>query len=198
LDDDGAGITIRQTCVELTRNQAWRPEDLLCRTCGKVHVGRILKTPKTKRSWRWAPLPVPAQSALAAHRKAQESEREMFGEDYDDHDLIFCLPDGVPLRPKTVTEAFGEHAAACELPLIRLHDMRHGACSLLLAGGVPIEVVQMILGHASPEVTRGIYAHVMKKITAEQVERATRLLTRHRREQSVSNPAESADPDPGI
>lgn len=50
----------------------------------------------------------------------------MLGDDYDDHDLIFCLPDGVSLRPKTVTDAFAGHAAACQLPVIRLHDMRHG------------------------------------------------------------------------
>jgi integrase len=192
LDDDGCGITIRQTCVELSRNQALRPEDLICSTCGEVHVGRILKTPKTSRSWRWVPFAAPARAALDAHKVAQAAEREMLGDDYNDHDLIFCLPDGVPLRPSGVTKAFGKQAAACELPAIRLHDMRHGACSLLLAGGVPLEVVQMILGHASSEVTRRIYAHVMKKITAGQVERATRLLTRHRREQSVSNTDESA------
>jgi integrase len=43
--------------------------------------------------------------------------------------------------------------------MIRLHDTRHGACSMLLAGGVPIEVVQVILGHASPEITRKVYGH---------------------------------------
>ena len=38
-------------------------------------------------------------------------------------------------------------AAACRLPPIRLPDMRHGECSLLLSGGVPLEILQMILGH---------------------------------------------------
>ena len=38
----------------------------------------------------------------------------------------------------------------------------------------------MILGHASPEVTRKVYAHLMRKATAEQVEKATQLLTQHR------------------
>lgn len=72
------------------------------------------------------------------------------------------------------------HPGAYE-PVIRLHDPRHGACSLLFAGGVPIEIVQMILGHSSPEVTRRVYSHVMRKATAEQVETATELLARHRR-----------------
>lgn len=198
LDEGWSGLTVRQTCVELTRNQALRPEDLICRTCRAVHIGRVLKCPKTQKGWRWIPLAAPAQAALAAHREAQQAEREMFGDDYDDHDLIFCLIDGAPLRPTTVTTAFKEHAKACGLPAIRLHDMRHGACSLLLAGGVPIELVQLILGHASPEITRRVYAHVMKKATSDLVEIATKLLTRHRREQSVSNSGESADPDPAI
>lgn len=58
--------------------------------------------------------------------------------------------------------------------------MRHGACSLLLAGGVPIEIVQMILGHSSPDVTRKIYAHLLRGEVGEQVDRATELITRHR------------------
>ena len=45
----------------------------------------------------------------------------------------------------------------------------------------------MVLGHSSPSITRRIYAHVMKKATAAQFEAASTLITRHRREQSVSN-----------
>jgi hypothetical protein len=100
--------------------------------------------------------------------------------------------DGLPLRPDRVTVAFEGHVAGCWLPVIRLHDTRHGACSLMLAGGVPIEIVQMILGHSSPEISRRVYAHLMRKTAAEQVEKASKLLTRHRPdrtpcEQSVSN-----------
>jgi hypothetical protein len=75
------------------------------------------------------------------------------------------------------------------LPVVRLHDTRHGACSLMLAGGVPIELVQMILGHSSPVVTRQVYAHVMRQTTADQVNTATDLLTRHRRDQPATKPA---------
>jgi integrase len=53
-----------------------------------------------------------------------------------------------------VTVAFERHVTACGLPVVRLHDTRHGACSLMLAGGVPIEIVQMILGHSTPAITR--------------------------------------------
>ena len=113
----------------------------------------------------------------------------MFGPDYRDHDLVFARPDGTPLRPGAVTRAFENHVTACGLPVVRLHDTRHGACSLMLAGGVPIELVQMILGHSSPVVTRQVYAHVMRQTTADQVNTATDLLTRYRRNQSATKPA---------
>jgi hypothetical protein len=53
---------------------------------------------------------------------------------------------------------------------------------------VPIEIVQLILGHSSPTVTRRIYVHVLKKATAEQVGTESRLITKHRRDQSVTKP----------
>ena len=191
LDEKRIGLNVRQTVVEVTRQQL-SPEQKLCPVCGAEHVGRLIKRPKSRAGRRWIPLAGPARDALAAHEKAQKAERKDFGDDYSDHDLVFCEADGTPLRPGSVTLAFEGHVKACGLPVIRLHDTRHGACSLLLAGGVPIEVVQMILGHASPAVTRQVYAHVMKQAAADQVEKATELLTKHRREQSVSNPAESA------
>jgi integrase len=62
-------------------------------------------------------------------------------------------------------------------PCANLPASRHGACSMLLAGGVPIEVVQMILGHASPAITRNIYGHPMKSSAANRFEAASS--TRH-------------------
>jgi integrase len=179
IDADGGGLTVRLTNVSVTRKEV-TPEQAACPICGVEHVGRLLKPPKSRAGRRWVPLAGPAQAALARHREAQREEREFLGVDYDDHDLVFCMADGVPLRPDRVTVAFERHVATCGLPVVRLHDTRHGACSLLLAGGVPIEVVQMILGHASPDVTRRIYKHLLRKITAEQVEKASKLLTQHR------------------
>lgn len=186
LDDDGAGFTVRQTIVEVTRSQV-APGQIACPVCGTDHIGRLFKRPKSRAGRRWVPLAGPARDALDRHRKAQAEEREWLGDGYRDHDLVFCGPDGIPLRPGGVTAAFEDHVKACGLPTVRLHDTRHGACSLMLAGGVPIEV-KMILGHSSPEVTRKVYSHVMRKATAAQVEAATELLTQHRRPVLLDHP----------
>jgi len=50
----------------------------------------------------------------------------------------------------------------------------------MLAGGVPVEIVQMILGRATPEMIRKVYAHLMRTATAKRVEKAAKLLTKHR------------------
>ena len=186
IDEDGTGLTVRQTVVSLTRGQA-RPGDLDCPICGREHIGRLFKSPKSKAGRRWLPLASPARQALAGHRERQAEEREAFGSDYLDHDLVFCRVEGEPLRPDMVSRDFDALTRRCGLPPIRLHDMRHGACSLMLSGGVPIEVVQMILGHSSPAVTRRVYAHLLRGATSEQVEAATARLTLQRGEQSVSN-----------
>jgi integrase len=179
IDANGAGLRVRQTIVSVTRKQV-SPEQAACPVCGEVHVGRLFKAPKSRKGRRWVPLAAPAQHALARHGAAQQEEREFLAIDYQDHDLVFCRPDGLPLRPDRVTVEFEKHVSACGLPVVRLHDTRHGACSLMLAGGVPIEIVQLILGHSSPEVTRRVYAHLMRTTTAAQVEKAVELLTRHR------------------
>ncbi|WP_344802680.1 tyrosine-type recombinase/integrase [Microlunatus ginsengisoli] len=176
IDPDGKGLRVRQTIVELSRSQA-RPGDLTCPVCRREHVGRHFKRPKSKAGRRWVPLAEPARQALARHKAAQREERADFGEDYLEHDLVFSAVDGDPLRPDLVTRQFNDYAGDCGLPVIRLHDLRHGACSLLISGGVPIEVVQMILGHSSPAVTRKVYAHLMKRATAGQVEAATKPFT---------------------
>lgn len=155
IDDDGTGLTVRQTAVEVSRGQLSNAQRV-CPYCGAEHVGRFFKRPKSKAGRRWVPLAGPAQAALSRHRTTQAEDRALFGADYSDHDLVFCLPDGTPFRPGRITNAFEAHVKACGLPVVRLHDTRHGACSLLLAGGVPIEVVQMILGHSSPEITRNV------------------------------------------
>jgi integrase len=180
LDADGGGLSVRQNLVEVSRDRIL-PAQRTCPICGVEHVGLVFKGPKSRAGDRWVPLARPAQRALRRHRKAQDVERRQRKEPYREHDLVFCSPSGNPLRPGTVSAQFAEHVKGCGLPPIRLHDMRHCACSLLLAGGVPIEVVQMILGHARATTTRRVYAHVMRATTTQQVQQATDLLTRHRR-----------------
>ena len=46
---------------------------------------------------------------------------------------------------------------------VRVHDLRHSCASLWLAAGVDIAEVSRALGHASPLVTMGVYAHWIQR-----------------------------------
>lgn len=178
-DNDGnvVGLTVAQVLTEL-------PGPHACPTCAASHTGRLLKETKTAAGERWVPVVGAVRPALDELRAVRERDRQDFGRDYADHDLVVALPDGSPTRPSVITSAFFEASEAANLPRIRLHDLRGGAASLLLVRGVPIETVAMILGHSSPEVTRKHYARVMRGETRELVELATRALS----QTTVSNP----------
>jgi hypothetical protein len=178
LDADGQGLSVRHNLVEVARDQI-PAEQRRCVLCGGEHVGRDFKGPKSRAGRRWVPLAAPAQTAVRRQRADQALDRRR---PYRDHDLVFCLPDGDPLRPNAVSAEFTRLVRQCGLPPIRLHDLRHGTCSLLLAGGVPWRL--SILGHAAPTVTRRVYAHILRDPTTQQVNQALELVTRHRQTMS--------------
>jgi integrase len=58
-------------------------------------------------------------------------------------------------------------------PLVSLHGLRHTAGSIMLAAGVPLIVVSRQLGHANPQITAQVYAHLL---TDEQLDIAAGAL----------------------
>lgn len=172
LDGSSAGVDINDTVVDSTGPQA-------CPRCDDKHTGRLLQlSPKSEASVRWVPVVPGTVKALRQHKERQDevSARRAERGAWVDHGLAFPDPFGAPRRPEALSKRFVELAAQVELPPIRLHDMRDGACSLLLAGGMPIEIVAMILGHANPAVTRRAYAHVIRSEASEGMRRAVKLV----------------------
>jgi integrase len=71
-------------------------------------------------------------------------------------------PDGSsPLRPGGITSRFIALRNDLGLTHIRLHDLRHLAATVMLAGGVDVHTVAGRLGHSRPALTLQTYAHVM-------------------------------------
>jgi integrase len=63
-----------------------------------------------------------------------------------------------------------------QLPVIRLHDLRHTHATLLLADGVPVKVVSERLGHASATITLTVYQHVHPGMGRQAADRFAALL----------------------
>jgi len=71
---------------------------------------------------------------------------------------------------------FADLIAAAKVKTITLHGLRHTCASLLLAAGVPANVVQQRLGHKRIEITLDIYAHVLPGQQRDAARRLSALL----------------------
>lgn len=133
---------------------------MIGRSLSQVGQQVFLKEPKNKK-FRVVTIPASALKKLQAHRKAQQPQREHFGESYQG-DFIFCNPDGSPLKPDTVSASVSLLFRNLKLPKgASLHTLRHTHGSHLLAAGVPLTDVSKRLGHVNPHVTATVYAHAL-------------------------------------
>lgn len=109
---------------------------------------------KTKRSMRAIPIGVDTLAVLRRHWERQQfaggGEVVFHGRRADR-----------PLSQAHVRVQFAAALKAAGLPDIDFHDLRHTSASLMLAAGVPVNVVQERLGHSSASMTLSVYAHVM-------------------------------------
>jgi integrase len=106
-----------------------------------------------------------ALAALETHRKQQSEFRVKFGPKYrTDLDLIFCNPDGTPLKPDSVSATVSMLFRRLGIPKAKgnaLHLLRHTLASHMLAGGVPLPAVSARLGHSDMQTTLRIYGHMI-------------------------------------
>ena len=129
----------------------------------KVHGVRS-KTPKTKAGRRDIGLPEIVADALRDHRRQQLELRVSLGLGKPPTDaLVFRTLAGEPQAPSDVSRAWGIVAAALGMPEITFHALRHTHASQLIDAGVDIVTISKRLGHASPDVTLRVYAHLFRR-----------------------------------
>lgn len=137
---------------------------------GAVHVSKSLeqtqaglrvKCTKSGKPRRFG-LPEEALAVLREHRAQQEQERELFGPDYEQNNLVFCNAHGGYYRPDKMSTRIRELVQRAGLEGVGLHTLRHSNASQLLSSGVPIPVVSKRLGHANPNITLQIYSHALE------------------------------------
>ncbi|MEW6523654.1 MAG: tyrosine-type recombinase/integrase [Bacillota bacterium] len=137
---------------------------------GRVHVQRALSRtkdgwrldePKTARSRRVIPLPLPVLQDLRDHKRQQAAAR-LKNPNYQDHGLVFANEDGTPADPWNIVKRhFKPLLKNAGLPDIRLYDLRHTCATLLLVAGENPKIVSERLGHASVTMTLDTYSHVL-------------------------------------
>jgi integrase len=83
-------------------------------------------------------------------------------------DLVCDRGDGMYLTPDSFSDAFKRIAKCADLdPRSRLHDVRHGVATAMLASGVHPAIASAVLGHSSPAFTMSVYQHVTDGMTEQ-------------------------------
>jgi integrase len=145
------------------------------RSCPKRQGGGLVfRAPKGK-SKRVVALPPELVRILRALRDAQLFERLEAADVWDDHDLVFCQPDGKPIDPRTDWDEWKALLASARIRDARVHDGRHTAATLLLEQGVHPRVVMEILGHSDIRLTER-YSHVASPMARDAAARMNTAL----------------------
>ncbi len=106
-------------------------------------------------------LPFFLAGMLEQHCDRQQEARVKAGDAWHDCDLVFSNGHGGYVSPMYLLQLFDKALAEAGLPHMRFHDLRHSAVTLLVGMGVPLKVVQEIVGHSDIAMTADIYAHVL-------------------------------------
>lgn len=137
--------------------------------------------PKTDSGFRVVALDDDTSGVLERHRKQQKADRAEWGSAWVETGLLFTQEDGSWLHPGKVTDLFERLVAASGLPPIRLHDLRHGAATLMLAAGIDIKIVSDTLGHSDTRITRDIYQSVLPHVGKNAAEATAKLVPLQRK-----------------
>ena len=114
---------------------------------------------------------------LRSQYKRQHAVRQAAGDLWTENDLIFTNATGSPLDPRNLLRDFKKLLRGAGLPIIRFHDLRHTAASLMLNHNVPVLVVSRMLGHSRPSITLDVYGHLIPSVQAEVAEKMDELIT---------------------
>lgn len=135
---------------------------------------RIEGRPKSDAGSRTISLDAGTIEVLKRHRHASISTPPIAGHEKK----IFRTKRGYTLDPNKVTRTFLRLADEAGLPPIRLHDLRHGAASLLHASGADMKTIQETLGHSTLVLTANTYTSLFPEIAHEAAERAAAIVPR--------------------
>jgi integrase len=133
----------------------------VARALEQTRAGLRIKQPKTKSGRRTISLPRYAVDVLRRHHKARLEARIQLGVGrIPEGEPVFCNINGELLLPRSVTAAWTRVGKELRLPPVTLHSLRHSHASALISGGMDVVSVSRRLGHASPNITLSVYAHL--------------------------------------
>lgn len=146
------------------------------RTLARYDRAFHMDPPKTATSRRAVAVPSQVVDMLRICRLQQFEQRLKAPHWENEWDLVFTSESGAPIGPRAVHHEFVRLLDQAGVRRVRFHDLRHGAATFLLAQGVPMKVVQEVLGHAQMSMTADLYSHVVPELRRDAADRMGTVL----------------------
>ncbi|MEU5060207.1 MULTISPECIES: tyrosine-type recombinase/integrase [unclassified Streptomyces] len=134
-----------------------------------------LTTPKTRSSRNWVAISPRVAAALRHRTRTVPRTHSDAADPFSG--LVFCRPDGRPLRPQLVLDRLHRLSEAAGVPRVTVHDLRHLAATITITAGVPLTVVSKTLRHSTLSTTANLYSHLTQQAAREAVDTIDRTLT---------------------
>lgn len=163
-------VDFKNSVLHIRRNSLYLPDK-----------GIYTDTTKNESSVRSIKLPAVCAQMLKQYRSWQTQLRLMLGDQWNQSDRLFTMPDGSPIHPDTLTNWFSAFIKRHDLPKITLHGLRHTNATLLIAAGTNLRTVASRLGHSKVSTTTDIYAHAIRSADAAAADVLDDVLTPKRR-----------------
>jgi integrase len=129
----------------------------------KAH-GIRFKPPKSRAGNRDISMPDEVVDALREYRRSQLELRMQFGAGKLPEDaLLFAGTNSQPRSLYAASAAWRAFAQSIGMPGLTFHCLRHSHASQLIHENVDIVTISKRLGHAKPDITLRIYAHLFQK-----------------------------------
>lgn len=147
--------------------------DNLCAT----QKGLIIKKPKTNSGIRTIAISNELIKVLKQHKINQMKNKMRYGELYQENNMVCCYEDGRLFNPKRFSAKFHELLEKNNLPIIRLHDLRHSHASLLVKLGIQPKEISQRLGHSNIGITMDLYSHLYEETDRKVADMFEKLIT---------------------
>lgn len=120
--------------------------------------GVIDRAPKSASGRRYLAIPDGLARLLKLHLRAQRA-RMALGAVFPVY--VVSYSDNRPIDPHALNLALSDAIRRAGVRPISVHGLRHTMATLASSCGVPLRVLQSLLGHSSPVLTAQVYAHVL-------------------------------------
>ncbi len=93
--------------------------------------------------------------------KAYQSDFNLLIDNFNPEGYVFCNYTGNIISGSAILRYFKKALQECNLPDIRIHDLRHSYATLLLSKNISPKVASGMLGHSDTRTTLDIYSHLL-------------------------------------